>query len=215
MIWRKSSTLSIMNVCSISYTCRTLQSKAAVWIGFLHHGLKECSLKMACPQPSHPICCSTGFNFRATAFYFIHKQLWMEKPEWNKISAFRSWQNLAKFDYTAKFSYLTVVFHEKHSWKDHLKYVSGKVSRRLELLSHIRSFLTLEASVQTCTSLLQPLCGYAVVSWGKITEGCCKELQCLRNQVSWVILWRNTSYDTFRVLRNYLHPPKPKCDMGK
>lgn len=178
-----------MNVCSISYTCRTLQSKAAVWIGFLHHGLKECSLKMACPQPGHPICCSTGFNFRATAFYFIHK-LWMEKPEWNKISAFRSWQNLAKLpnftiqlcrkilERVPKFSYLTVVFHEKHSWKDHLKYVSSKVSRRLELLSHIWK-LTLEASVQTCTSLLQPLCDYAVVSWGKITEGCCKELQCL------------------------------------
>ena len=59
---------------------------------------------------------------------------------------FGSWQNLAEspncciqlygktLERVAKFSYLGVALDENHSWKDHLEYVSGKVSRRLTLL---------------------------------------------------------------------------------
>ena len=42
----------------------------------------------------------------------------------------------------AKFSYLGVVFDENLSWKDHIEYVGSKVSRRLGLLSRMRSCLT-------------------------------------------------------------------------
>ena len=48
----------------------------------------------------------------------------------------------------AKLSYLGVVLDKNLSWKDHVEYVSSKVSRRLGLLSHIKSCLTLEASKQ-------------------------------------------------------------------
>ena len=86
-----------------------------------------------------------------------------------KSMLFGSWQNLAKSPYlciqlygktfkrVAKFGYLGVVFDENLSWKDHVEYVSSKVSRRLGLLSRIRSCLTLRASKQVYTSLLQPL----------------------------------------------------------
>ena len=98
---------------------------------------------------------------------------------------------------------------------------------------------------------------------GGISEGCCKELHPLQNRAALIILWKNTSNDTFHVLnwltlssrrkmhkcilvfkclsnlvakyltqyfprnadlhnhattctrRNNLHPPKPKCNMGK
>ena len=50
------------------------------------------------------------------------------------------------------------------NWKDHVEYVSSKVSSRLRLLSPIRSCLTLEASKQVYTSLLQPLFDYADVT---------------------------------------------------
>ena len=86
-----------------------------------------------------------------------------------KSMLFGSWQNLAKspnfciqlygktLERVAKFSYLGVVLDENLSWKDHVEYVSSKVSRRLGLLSRIRSCLTLRASKQVYTSLLQPL----------------------------------------------------------
>ena len=71
-----------------------------------------------------------------------------------KSMLFGSWQNLAKspnfciqlygktLETVAKFSYLGVVFDENLSWKDHVEYVGSKVSRRLGLLSRIRSCLT-------------------------------------------------------------------------
>ena len=74
----------------------------------------------------------------------------------------------------AKFSYLGVVLDDNLSWKDHVEYVSSKVSRRLGLLSRIRSCLTLEASKQVYTSLLQPLFDYADVAWGKSQRGVAK-----------------------------------------
>ena len=72
-----------------------------------------------------------------------------------------------------KFSYLGVFLDETLSWKDHVEYVSCKVNSRLGLLSRIRACLTLEASKQVYTSLVQPLFDYADASWGKISEGCC------------------------------------------
>ena len=101
---------------------------------------------------------------------------------------FGSWQNLAKspnsciqvygktLERVAKFSYLGVVLAENLSWKDHVEYVRSKVSRRLGLLSRIRSCLTLEASKQVYTLLLQPLFDYTYVACGEISEGCCKRV---------------------------------------
>ena len=95
-----------------------------------------------------------------------------------KSMLFLSWQNLAKssnfstqlygktLERVDKFSYLGVL-DENLSWKDHVEYVSSKVSRRLGLLSRIRSCLTLEASKQVSTSLVQPLFDYADVAWGQ------------------------------------------------
>ena len=80
--------------------------------------------------------------------------LYQSKP---KSMLFGSWQNLAKspnfciqlygktLERVAKFSYrylhVGVVLDENLSWKDHVEYVSSKVSRRLGLLSRIQSCL--------------------------------------------------------------------------
>ena len=87
-----------------------------------------------------------------------------------------------------KFSYLDVVLDETLSCKHHVENVSSKVSRRLGVLSRIRSCLTLEASKQVYSSLVQPLFDYVDVAWGKICEGCCKELQRLQNRAARIIL---------------------------
>ena len=129
---------------------------------------------------------------------------------------FGSWQNLTKspnyclqlyrktLERVAKFSYLGVVLDENLSWKDHVEYVNSKVSRSLGLLSHVQSCLTLEASRQVYTSLLQPSFDYADVVRGEILQGCCKELHRLQKRPAWIILRKNTSNDTFCVL-NWLN----------
>ena len=104
----------------------------------------------------------------------------------------------------ANFSYLGVVLDENLSWKDHVDYVSSKVITRLWLFSRIRSCLTLETSKQIYTSLLQPLFDYADVAWGEIS-GLLNELHRLQNRAARIILWKNTSNDTFCLL-NWLNP---------
>ena len=67
-------------------------------------------------------------------------------------------------------------------------------------MSRIRSCLTLEASKEVYTSLLQPLFDYADVAWGKISEGCCKELHRLQNSAARIILREEHSNHAFCVL---------------
>ena len=71
-------------------------------------------------------------------------------------------------------------------------------------MSRIRSNLTLEASKQVYTSLLQPLFDYTDVAWVEISEGCCKKLQRLQNSAARITFWQDTSNDTFHVL-NWLN----------
>ena len=83
-----------------------------------------------------------------------------------KSMLFGSRQNLAKspnfciqlhgkvLERVAKFSYLGVVLDETLSWKDHVEYVSNKVSSRLGLLTRIRSCLTL-ARLRAVSLLLE------------------------------------------------------------
>ena len=96
------------------------------------------------------------------------------------------------------YSYLGVVLDEKRFWKDHVGYVSNKVSRRLGLLSRIRSCLSLEASKQytlhSCSHYL------TMLMLQEISEGCCKELRRLQNRTARIILRKSTSNDTFCVL---------------
>ena len=114
----------------------------------------------------------------------------------------------------AKLSYLGVVLDKNLSWKDHVEYVSSKVSRRLGLLSRKRSCLTLEASKQythhSCSHYLTML----MLRGGKSQRGCCKELHRRQNSAARIMLWSNTSNDTFCVL-NWLNLASrrkmPKC----
>ena len=109
-----------------------------------------------------------------------------------KSMLFGSWQNLAKspnfciqiygktLERVAKFSYLGVVLDENLSWKDHVEYVSSKVSRRLGLLSRKRSCLTLEASKQythhSCSHYLTML----MLRGGKSQRGVAKSYTAYR-----------------------------------
>ena len=109
-----------------------------------------------------------------------------------KSMLFGSWKNLAKspnvciqlcrktLERVAEFSYLGVVLDENLSWKDHVEYVSSKVSRSLGLLSRKRSCLTLEASKQythhSCSHYLTML----MLRGGKSQKGVAKSYAAYR-----------------------------------
>ena len=95
-----------------------------------------------------------------------------------KTILFGSRQNLVKspnfciklhgniLEKVCKFSYLGIFLDETLSWKDHVEYVSSKVSSRLGLPSQIRACLTLEASKQVYNSLVQRPFDYMLMLLG-------------------------------------------------
>ena len=71
------------------------------------------------------------------------------------------------FERVPKFSYLGVMLDEQISWKEHTELeICNKVSKRLGLLSRIRSCLSIEASKCVYNSVVQPIFDYTLMLYG-------------------------------------------------
>ena len=61
-------------------------------------------------------------------------------------------------------------------------------NKKMREMSRKRSCLTLEASKQVFTSLLQLSFDYTDVTWGEVLGGCCRALQCQQNHAAQMTL---------------------------
>ena len=89
-----------------------------------------------------------------------------------------------------KFSYLGVMLDEQISWKEHTEKICKKVSKRLGLLSRIRTCLTIEASKCIYNTIVQPIFDYTDVVWSELPVECSQSLQKLQNRAARIILQR-------------------------
>lgn len=103
-------------------------------------------------------------------------------------------------DKVQKFLYLGVTLDENPSWKDHVTTISDKVSRRLGLLSRIRSFLTLKAAKCVYNSVVNPIFSYANTAWGELSQTCFDSLQRLQNRAARIVIQRKNSKDAISIL---------------
>jgi exonuclease III len=129
-----------------------------------------------------------------------------------KVMLFGTKQKLGRFgDFTIqlqgkliervpKFSYLGVMLDEQISWKEHTEEICNKVSKRLGLLSRIRSCLTIDASKCVYNSVVQPIFDYTDAVWSELPAGCSQSLQKLQNRAARIILQRESSRNTFDIL---------------
>ena len=99
-----------------------------------------------------------------------------------------------------EFTYLGVLLDEQLTWKEHTELVCDKVSKRLGLLSRIRSCLTQEASKCVYNTIVQPIFDYADVAYSELPAGWSENLQRLQNRAARIILQRESSKNTFHVL---------------
>ena len=86
-------------------------------------------------------------------------------------------------------------------WKEHIDTICSKVNKRLGLLSRIRSCLTLKAANCAYRSVMEPVFNYTDTAWGTISIGRSKNLQKLQNRATHIILRRDSSRDTFGILK--------------
>ena len=54
----------------------------------------------------------------------------------------------------------------RFSWTDHIDYICGKISKKLDLLGRIKSCLPLSARIMFLNSFILPLFDYGDIIWG-------------------------------------------------
>ena len=99
-----------------------------------------------------------------------------------------------------KFSYLGVMLNEQISWKQHTEKFHKKVSKRVGLLSRIRTCLTIEASKCIYNTIVLPIFDFTDVVWSELSVGCSQSLQKLQNRAARIILQRESFRNTFDIL---------------
>ena len=92
-------------------------------------------------------------------------------------------------DNVDSYTYLGIVINNWFSWTDHIDYIRGKISEKLSLLRHIKSYLPLNARIMFFNSFILPLFDYGDIIWGdRGNASLMSELQVLQNKAARLIL---------------------------
>lgn len=110
--------------------------------------------------------------------------------------------NIQIFDYkTNKFlpldqknyvKYLGVLLDSKLSWKPHIDYISGKISRMAGIFSRLRHFIPKRTLIKMYNSILQPILTYGIASWGQACKTLTNKLLILQKRVIRSIFFAKT-----------------------
>ena len=71
----------------------------------------------------------------------------------------------------SQFKYLGVVFDERLSWNDHVKFILAKAGKRVGVLGRIRYCITWHSAKIIYTSMIRPIVEYCDTVWG-----CCGQV---------------------------------------
>ena len=87
------------------------------------------------------------------------------------------------------------VYIDKHlTWHDHIDKLCKKVASAIGALKRVRSYITIDASIQIYQALIQPHFDYCCTVWDGLGETLSTKLQKLQNRAARVIM--RSSYDT-------------------
>ena len=102
-----------------------------------------------------------------------------------------------KLDEVQNAKFLGVYLDNKISWKHHIDYISGKVSRAIGMIVKARKFVTCESLKTLYYSFVYPLLIYCNHVWGKACPTSLKKLILLQKKIVRIICGVNarTSFD--------------------
>ena len=82
-----------------------------------------------------------------------------------------------------KTKYLGVIMDSKFSWKEHITYITNKISKSSYILSKIRHYVSLPILKMLYYSLVHPHLNYCITAWGGTTTTTLKPLVTLQKKL--------------------------------
>ena len=104
------------------------------------------------------------------------------KPERFQISL-----NDSQLEECDKYKYLGVIIDKNLSWKPHVEYISGKISKACGALAKLRHCIGTNVLVEIYHALIHSYVRYGILTWGAATETTLKPLQTLLNKALRII----------------------------
>ena len=104
------------------------------------------------------------------------------KPERFQISL-----NDSQLEECDKYKYLGVIIDKNLSWKPHVEYISGKISKACGALAKLRHCIGTNVLVEIYHALIHSYVRYGILAWGAETETTLKPLQTLLNKALRII----------------------------
>ena len=77
---------------------------------------------------------------------------------------------------------LGVIFDKKPNWKQHIEYVSTKISKACGSLSKLRHCLSVKVLVEIYNALIHSYVRYGIITWGNAPDSTLNPLQTLLNR---------------------------------
>ena len=93
-----------------------------------------------------------------------------------------------------KIKYLGVIFYSGMTWKEHICYIVGKISRAIGCIRRIKQFLSLKLLINLYFALILPHVDYCCTSWGSSAKIYKDKITKLQNKYARVVL--NADYCT-------------------
>ena len=103
--------------------------------------------------------------------------------------------NETRIDSCESYKYLGVIFDNNLSWKPHVDYICGKISKACGALSKIRHSVDLETLKTVYYSLVHSYLHYGITTWGSASENVLKPLHTLLNRIVRIITFAPFTID--------------------
>ena len=95
----------------------------------------------------------------------------------------------------SQFKYLGVVFDERLSWNDHVKFILAKAGKRVGVLGRIRYCITWHSAKIIYTSMIRPIVEYCDTVWGCSGQVNKNALESLQRRAGRIVCRASSSED--------------------
>ena len=95
----------------------------------------------------------------------------------------------------SQFKYLGVVFDERLSWNDHVKFILAKAGKRVGVLGRIRYCITWHSAKIIYTSMIRPIVEYCDKVWGCCGQANKNALESLQRRAGRIVCRASSSED--------------------